>query len=401
MISAFYPPHAFGGDAIFIQNLNRELLRRGHEVEVVYCADSYDALKGVPETEFPVLDGVTVHALRSGAGILAPLTAHQTGRPLLHRRAIRRVLESRPFDVVHFHNISVFGPAVLQMPAPANGVKLYTAHEHWLVCPLSVLWKNNRELCRQPRCFMCSIRAGRPPQLWRRTDVLARSAKHVDAFVAPSQASAEAHRQRGFRPTMHVLPGFAAPPGEGVCSSPHPRPYFLVAGRLENYKGVQDVIPVFAAGGAYDLLIAGTGRFEQQLRQLAKACPNVHFVGWKAAPELSRYYKHARALIAPSLTLETFGMVVAEAMAHGTPVIARRLGPYPELLAAGAGMLFGNPAELAEAVKRIGADEALRATLSSGALYSYRAKYTPEIHVDRYLSMIDEIRRSKSGRVER
>lgn len=398
MISAFYPPHAFGGDAIFIQNLNRELLRRGHEVEVIYCADSYYSLKGDGEAEFPALDGVTVHPLRSGFGVLAPLAGHQSGRPLLHKQAIRRVLDSKPFDVVHFHNISVFGPGVLQTQAPPEAIKLYTAHEHWLVCPLSVLWKNNRELCRQPSCFACTLRAGRPPQLWRNTDLLAQSADHVDAFLALSEASAEAHRQRGFLPPMRVLPGFAAKPAEVVDGSPHPRPYFLFVGRLEKYKGVQDVIPAFGPGADYDLLIAGTGGFEGQLRQQAKGLANVRFIGWKSAGELGRYYKHARALIAPSLTLETFGMVVAEAKAHGAPVIARRLGPYPELLAGGGGMLFGNPVELAQAVNRIGADDALRAKLSSQALSSYRAKHTPEIHVDRYLSMIDEIRRSQQQR---
>src|SRR5690606_6679974 len=147
MISAFYPPDAFGGDAIFIQNLNRELLRRGHEVDVIHCVDSYNSLKSGGEARFSTLEGVTTHALRSGAGVLAPLAAHQTGRSLLHGRAIRRVLDSKPFDVIHFHNISLFGPAVLQTPAPPHTVKLYTAHEHWLVCPLSVLWKNNDQLC--------------------------------------------------------------------------------------------------------------------------------------------------------------------------------------------------------------------------------------------------------------
>jgi glycosyltransferase involved in cell wall biosynthesis len=396
MISAFYPPDAFGGDAIFIQNLNRELLRRGHEVDVIHCADSYNSLKGRREAKFAMLEGVTTHALRSGAGVLAPLAAHQTGRPLLHSGAIRRVLRSKPFDVVHFHNISVFGPKVLHTPAPANSIKLYTAHEHWLVCPLSVLWKNGRELCLSPSCFACSIRAGRPPQLWRHSDLLAQSANQVDAFLALSQASAEAHRQRGFRPAMRVLPGFAALPAAVADPSPHARPYFLFVGRLEKYKGVQDVIPLFDSGSAYDLLIAGAGGFENELRRFADGRPQVHLVGWKSAHELGRYYKHARALIAPSLTLETFGMVVAEAMAHGAPVIARDLGPYRELLAGGGGLLFRDRIELAGAVNRLGADDELRAKLSSQAVSSFLAERTPEIHVDRYLSMIAEIRRAKS-----
>ena len=57
---------------------------------------------------------------------------------------------------------------------------------------------------------------------------------------------------------------------------------------------------------------------------------------------IERYYPAADAFLFPSF-YDTFGMVVAEAMAHGAPVIARRLGPYPELLAGGGGMLFGDP----------------------------------------------------------
>ena len=73
MISAFYPPDAFGGDAVFIQNLNRELLRRGHEVDVIHCTDSYNSLKAGESSTFASLEGVTTHGLQSGAGMLAPL----------------------------------------------------------------------------------------------------------------------------------------------------------------------------------------------------------------------------------------------------------------------------------------------------------------------------------------
>ena len=41
MITTFYPPYHFGGDAIFVQALARALMKEGHEVEVVYCEDSY------------------------------------------------------------------------------------------------------------------------------------------------------------------------------------------------------------------------------------------------------------------------------------------------------------------------------------------------------------------------
>ena len=71
---------------------------------------------------------------------MAPLAAQQTGRPLFNGGRIAAVLNSKPFDVLHFHNISLFGPGVLALPAAGNPVRLYTPHEHWLICPLSTVW---------------------------------------------------------------------------------------------------------------------------------------------------------------------------------------------------------------------------------------------------------------------
>lgn len=392
MVSAFYPPDSFGGDAIFIQRLNRELLRRGHHVDVIHCADSFNALKGSTPTTFPELDGVTAHRLESGWGTLAPLAAHQTGRPLLHQRAIQDILRSKAFDVVHFHNISVFGPGVLELPVPDNTLKLYTAHEHWLVCPLSVLWKNDSELCQQPSCVSCVIRAGRPPQLWRNTNLLERASQSVDAFFAMTAASAQAHHDRGFTTDMQVLHGFVEPALPDDSPSPHARPYFLFSGRLEKYKGLQEVIPLFDGEGSHDLLILGTGGYEVELRKLAAGMSRVHFLGWHNTDDLGPYYRHARALIAPSLTYETFGIVVVEAMSEGTPVIARNLGAYPELInLSRGGLLFNDSHQLAAAIEQLAADDALRDKLGQAARSAFQTHWTPEVHVDRYLSSIDSL----------
>ena len=398
MISAFYPPESFGGDAVFLEQLSCELTRRSHSVDVIHCADSYKALGGKAARPMQPLDGLTVHRLQSSFGTLAPLAAHQTGRPLLYNRAVRRILQSKSFDVVHFHNISVFGPGVLTIPGPPGSLKLYTAHEHWLVCPLSVLWKNNAELCRQPSCTGCTLRARRPPQLWRHTTLLQRCAQSIDAFFALSAASANAHQERGFTSPMRLLPNFVPAPEGPAPHAPHPRPYFLSVGRLEKYKGLQDVIPLFSGNGNYDLVILGQGGYAQELRRLARDSPRVHFAGWISADRLGAYYQHARALVAASLTYETFGMVVVEAMARGTPVIARELGAYPELIAAsGGGLLFRDAQGLAECIRRIGDDDLLRARLSESARAAYAKHWTPEIHVDRYIQTIDEIRESKSS----
>ena len=79
-----------------------------------------------------------------------------------------------------------------------------------------------------------------------------------------------------------------------------------------------------------DLRIAGTGPIEQDLRELAADLPNVHFEGLLGGPALARLFRGARAVVVPSLFPETFGYVVLEAFAVGTPVVVHEAGALCE-----------------------------------------------------------------------
>ena len=389
MVSIFYPPYSFGGDAIYLERLCQELVRRGHQVDIVHCADSFRFF-GTPPKGFPKSsDGVTVHRLESSFGKLEPLLAHQLGRPLLHEQALRRLFLSKPFDVVHFHNISLLGPKVLELPAPAGALKVYTAHEHWLICPLSVLWKFGERPCESPECFSCQLRAGRPPQLWRYTSLLPRAAGHVDLFLAPSRFTVEMHRRRGFDRPFEILPPFAAPREREAGRPPHPRPYFLFAGRLEKYKGLDTIFPAFAGEGDFDLLAAGDGPDSERLRCLASPQSRVKLLGWVPPDRLGDYYRHALAAIVPSTGYETFGLVAIEALAHGAPVIARRLGPLPEIIEqSGGGLLFDTLQDLSDCCRAIAADSALRQRLADAGRAFQRRQWSAEAHIERYLRLL-------------
>src|SRR4051794_39158013 len=139
MLTTFFGPDSFGGDAAFVDRLSRALARRGHDVHVVYCRDAFRLLRGSqPPRPYEAPPGVTIHPLSSPAGVLSPLATHQTGRPFFKLGPIRKLLRAIRPDVLHFHNLSLIGgPGLLALDAP-GAVKLMTAHEHWLVCPLSV-----------------------------------------------------------------------------------------------------------------------------------------------------------------------------------------------------------------------------------------------------------------------
>lgn len=405
MFTTFYPPHSFGGDAIGIQRLSRALVRRGHHVTVVHDVDAYNSMHRGPEPVAVTNDeGVEVIGLRSGLGILSPLLTQQLGRPVVNGGRIARLLEKRDYDVVNYHNVSlVGGPGLFRFAGDA--VTLYMAHEHWLICPMHVLWKNGRERCEKPECFKCALHYGRPPQLWRQSDLLEREIARVDAVIAMSEFSREMHRSRGFSRDMEVLSYFLPDPDstgmpEASGASPHERPYFFFAGRLERIKGLQDVIPVFVRYPDADLVIAGDGQFTGDLKALASGMPNVRFVGRLSPDDLSLYYRHAIATIVPSVCYETFGIVLIEAFRQGTPVIARRLGPFPEIVErSGGGELFQTTEDLVQAMHRLLRDPAHRARLARAGYRGYVERWSESAVIPQYLGIVRRAAERRGRRV--
>lgn len=152
-------------------------------MDVIHSIDAFEALGGrVSSAPLLVHPRIRVHGLRSGMGILGPLAMQQLGSPAFLSARLRELM-SGPYDVIHFHNISLIGgPEVLSY---GSALKLYTMHEYWLVCPMHVLFRNNREACTQATCLSCSLAHRRPPQLWRYSGKLAEAIAHVDLFLAP------------------------------------------------------------------------------------------------------------------------------------------------------------------------------------------------------------------------
>lgn len=407
MLTTFYPPHHFGGDAVFIKRLVHSLARRGHEVEVIYDADAFRLLAPqravLPEAQ-PA--GVSVHALSAGGragGFLSTLATQQLGRPVVHGARIRELLARGRFDVVHFHNISLVGGPGLLGLAPKGAVSLYMAHEHWLVCPTHVLWRHNRERCDERQCLRCVLRHKRPPQLWRYTGLLEREARNVDVFYSPSRFSAEKHRQFGFPRELEVIPYFlpdldsAAERPEPVSDRPSEREFFLFVGRLEKIKGVQDAIPQFGGDSGAELWIVGAGDYEAELRRLAAGRPRVRFLGARSPEQLRTLYREALAVIVPSVCYETFGIILLEAFRERTPVIARRLGPFTEIVeGSGGGLLFETEEELRHALAVLASEPRQRAALGQAGQRALVETWTESVVLKKYFEVIRRVAEKKN-----
>ena len=395
MITTFYPPYNFGGDGIFVHRLSNELACRGHHVEVIHCIDAYHLLaRQEPAKSYENHPNVTVHGLKSPFGFLSPLATQQAGYPFFKSTSIKQILE-KGFDVIHYHNISLIGgPKILEY---GTGIKLYTMHEYWLVCPTHVLFRFNRAACTQRHCFTCGLTYKRPPQWWRQGSMMQSAIQHIDAFIAPSRFSKEIHHRMGVNARIVHVPHFVPGAGNGAAlplrrNEAEQKPYFLFVGRLEKIKGLQTLIPVFRDYKKAQLWIAGEGTYGTHLDHLAQGSGNIRFLGHRTKDELQILYRDATALIVPSLSFEVFALVILEAFMQQTPVIVRNIGGMPEIIQeSGGGFAYDTDQQLLMAMDELLRDAVYRNRLGANGYRALKQKWTADAHLKSYLALIDEI----------
>jgi glycosyltransferase involved in cell wall biosynthesis len=396
MFTTFFGAQSFGGDAAYVGRLAGALARAGHHVEVVHCADAFRAVSAgrSPRPGSPPPHGVTVHTLRSRLGRLSPLWTHQTGGLGPKARPLDGILRDGRFDVVHLHNVSLAGAAgLLELAGRESGaVKLLSVHEHWLVCPLSTLWRHDGTTCERPRCLTCTVRSGRPPQLWRRGGRLERAVAGMDAVICPSEHTRRLHEERGVAGRLEVLPYFL-PTGwgagaDGAGWSREGRPYVAAAGRLVPEKGFDELVAAMGDVPEVDLVLAGRGPAEAALRRQAAGMANVRLAGMLGEERIAGLLAGARGAVVPSRFWETFGYVVLEAAAVGTPALVRERGPLGDLAARTGGVVFRTRDELAAGIRRLAHDEAERRERAATARRAVATAFSEHTHVRRYEALV-------------
>ncbi|MGH9658771.1 MAG: glycosyltransferase family 4 protein, partial [Bryobacteraceae bacterium] len=151
-----------------------------------------------------------------------------------------------------------------------------------------------------------------------------------------------------------------------------PRPYLLTASTLHPHKNLEALLDAFAAfrreRPEFRLAIAGVRGFHTTALERRRAELGleraVDFTGWIPRADLVKLFAGAHAFVYPS-RFEGFGLPVAEALAAGIPTACSRIPPL-EAIAGDAAVLFDpdDPAAMAEAIRRVATDEAVRARLA-------------------------------------
>jgi len=334
--STFFPPYHFGGDATHVYHLAQDLANRGHEVHIIHSLDSYYYKKGTAPVvnNYPLSENITVHSFKSPFNKFQSIFSYVFGVPFSFKSKFNQILKEVKPDVLHHHNIAGFGPWVFGLKAP---FKMYTAHDHWLLCQMNGCLNFKNQLCYNPsNCMMCSVLSGRPPQLWRYTNYLKKKIKNLDVIISPSEYLKTRLENFGITIPITVIPNFVPEP-----NNPGPPlikdSYFLFVGVLEKYKGIYELIEVFInlkSEMEDKLIIVGHGtEFNTINKLILKNNYNDRIILMGRVDEsvLSNLYAYANAVVIPSIFFENCPMVALESIAHGTPIITSDVGGLPEI----------------------------------------------------------------------
>jgi glycosyltransferase involved in cell wall biosynthesis len=294
---------------------------------------------------------------------------------------------SRP-DVVHVHNtFPLLSPAVLAACASAGVPVVATLHNYTQVCPTGTLYRDGAV------CTACTGRLPLPavrhgcyrgsrlatvPLAANLAANRRRWLSTVERFFCISAAQREtlvANGMPGER--LHVKHNFVPEPGVRRTGAGS---HVLFLGRLTEEKGVRLLMSAWDRLGdvGLPLVIAGTGPLEDDVRAWAADRSDVRYVGLQDKAACRSLTAQAAAVVVPSVWLETFGLVVVEAMAAGVPAVAADHGSLPELVADTGLVHRPNDARsLADALRRV-LEPSLNQKLGEAARRRYEAEFSPQ-----------------------
>jgi glycosyltransferase involved in cell wall biosynthesis len=292
------PPQKYGGTERVLSWLTEELVRRGHEVTLFAAGDSRTAAALVP---------IVPQALRLNG-------ARDTVGPHLCQMAALRD-RINDFDVIHSH-VDYFA---LPFRRPGDPPLVTTLHGRLDVPEHGAVYDVFRN----------------------------------EAFVSISDAQRHPVPQLRWLATVyHGLPTTQYPVGTGQGD------YVLFLGRISPEKRPHAAIDIARRVGVRLVLAAKVDAVDREYYEdevvPRLAGPGVEFVGETDLPTTLRLLGDARALLFPIDWPEPFGLAMIESMACGTPVVTRRCGSTPEVIAHGrTGFVCDDDDDVAVALSHI------------------------------------------------
>jgi glycosyltransferase involved in cell wall biosynthesis/SAM-dependent methyltransferase len=391
------PLAVIGGAERVLWEHMRRLARRGHDVRVLCRVAAGEPApptvrEGVEIVEFASLRRSPVDFLQS------------TVRGA--RRALAELLARRDADVLNVYQ-PLSGYGVL---TSAPGRRLPTLYSFMSPAPLE--YRSRQRMTVHHRAGAVGL-AGLAA-LWMAERACLRRAARVQVHSDFSASllwklyrlpAERVVKISGGVDVEHFRPAANRPGVRAALGLPLDRPILLTVRNLEARMGLDTLLEALGllVRRIPDvlLLIGGSGSrraaLEAQVRGLGLD-KHVTFLGFVPEAELPRHYQAADVFVLPTRELEGFGLVTAEALACGTPVLGTRVGATPELLEPlDAGLVFRDAtaeamaADLGALLTRLGSDRVEAARLRAACRQHAEARFGWERVVDALEATLREV----------
>lgn len=279
-----------------------------------------------------------------------------------------RAVRDEDFDVIHIHEPLAPGPAITAMVTAS--------------CPLIGTFHRSG-----PSSW---LRATRPIARW--------GAKHLDLRTAVSEEARVTARQAIGGEYELVWNGIDVDRYSTARPWPTEGPTIFFVGRHEERKGLAVLIDAMTLlGSDVRLWVAGAGPETERLRQVSAGDGRIEWLGRITEDEKIRRVRGSHAFCAPSLHGESFGIVLLEGLAAGTPVVASELAGYRNVARPGVEARMVPPGDAAALAKALGS--ALEGGVETEAMVEAGRARAAEFSMDNlarhYLEMYDRIQRSR------
>lgn len=322
-----------------------------------------------------------------------------------YRRFSQRIREFRP-DVVHFHNVfPLISPACYHAARRAGVPVVQTLHHFRFVCSGAMLFRDGQvcEDCRAMRfgpgiwhgCYRGSRlqTAGMAAGIYFHY-LVGTWSRCIDGYIALSGFAEDKFRALGLPARrFFVKPNFlnmdlrvsGEREGWGVC-----------IGRVGEEKGLRSLVAALRRATDVQVKIVGDGPLHGYLTaELARGgLEHVEYLGALPRDRCLELVRRARFLAFPSICYEGMPMVVLEAMAAGTPVIASRIGALPDLVeheVTGLLVTPGSVEELSAAMGRLAADPEESRAMGARGQASFSERFTADANHEQLVKIYQQV----------
>lgn len=391
IFNSLYYPNIMGGAEISTQILAEGLKKKGLEPIVVATAD---------EDKVDHVNSVKVYYVKTPNLYWMPRAKEESKfkKPFWHlidsfnpliKFKIQRIIKKENPQVVHTNSLAGFSVYVWRLAKEYKLLVVHTLREHYLLCPKSTMFKNNKNCKIQ--CLSCKLYSI-PKKI---------VSKDVNAVVGVSKFILDRHLNYGYFKNAKIKTYIYNPVSNHVKNMIKKKENieemkFGFVGQLSLHKGIELLLERFSKMDlkGVKLYVFGKGitkEYENYLISKYKA-DNIFFMGFKKQEEI---YVSVDILIIPSLWNEPFGRVIPEAYSYGIPVIASKRGGIPGIVKENeTGFIFDpeKKGDLEEKIKKFIDNPDLIVKFSDNCL-EFSKKFTKGRIIDEYISLYQKIAR--------